>query len=63
VLDPAGLGVDLLVFHLVDTDRQAMMIEYHATGTGGTLINSSYIISHFLVLLCNETCAGQDENF
>jgi hypothetical protein len=48
MLYPARLGVDLFVFHLVNADHTTIMIEQHATGAGGALINCSYVLSHFV---------------
>jgi hypothetical protein len=46
VLNPAGLGVDLLVLFLIDTDHIAAVIEDHEAGAGGSLIDCTYILSH-----------------
>ena len=40
VLDPAGLGQDLFVFELVAPDLGAVVVEDHAAGAGGALVDS-----------------------
>jgi hypothetical protein len=39
VLDPAGLGQQLLVFELVAADFGARVVEDHAPRTGGALVD------------------------
>ena len=46
VLNPTGLGIDLLVLFLIDADDLAFVIENHETGAGGSLIDCAYILSH-----------------
>ena len=46
VLDPARLGVNLLVFFLIDAHHLALMIEDHEAGAGRALIDCAYILSH-----------------
>src|SRR5690606_11607642 len=46
VLDPARLGVDLLVLALVDGDDLATVIEDHAPGAGRPLVDSGYVLGH-----------------
>jgi hypothetical protein len=48
MFDPTGLGVDLLVLHLVNADHPTTVIENHTSGTGRTLINCCCILSHFI---------------
>jgi hypothetical protein len=42
VLDPAGARQDLLVLELVAGHLGAIVIEDHAAGTGGALIDGGY---------------------
>ncbi len=46
VLDPAGPGEDLLVLALVDRDHIAGVIEDHAPGGGGSLVDCCYVLRH-----------------
>ena len=50
VLDPAGLGIDLLVFFLIDADDLAGMIEDHKAGAGRALIDCCCILWHRCLL-------------
>jgi hypothetical protein len=44
VLDPAGLGVDLLVLHLGDAGRGAVVLEEHGPGRGGALVDREDVL-------------------
>ena len=46
VLDPAGLGEDLLVLHLRDRDDLAVVVEDHASGAGRALVDRSDVLAH-----------------
>jgi len=46
MFDPAGLGENLLMFFLIDTDNLSSMVEDHEPGAGRTLIYCSYIFCH-----------------
>jgi hypothetical protein len=46
VLHPAGLRVDLPVLQLVGADRLAAMVEDHAAGAGGALIDGGDKLVH-----------------
>jgi hypothetical protein len=43
---PAGLGVNLLVFFLINGDDLARMIEDHEARAGRALIDCAYIFAH-----------------
>jgi hypothetical protein len=47
------------VLHLVHANRQPVVVEDHATGTGGTLVYGSYVISHCCVLLAKSVVSCQ----
>ena len=47
MLNPAGLRVNLFVFHLVHADHTAAVIEDHEAGAGSALIDCCYVLSHF----------------
>ena len=46
VLDPARLGVDLLVLLLVDRDDAAGVVEDHEAGARGALVEGSDVLRH-----------------
>jgi hypothetical protein len=46
MFDPAGLGENLLMFFLVDTDNLSSMVKDHEPGAGRALIYCSYILCH-----------------
>ena len=46
VLDPARLGVDLLVFLLIDRDDGPGVVEHHEAGAGRALIEGADISRH-----------------
>jgi len=46
MLDPAGLGEDLLVLFLIEADDLAGMIEDHKTRAGCALVDSGGILCH-----------------
>jgi hypothetical protein len=48
---PTGARVDLFVFQLVHADRFPLMVEDHAAGAGGALIDGGNIFAHVSVLL------------
>ena len=46
VLHPAGLGVDLLMLFLVYSNHMPAVIEDHAAGAGGALVNGGNVSGH-----------------
>jgi hypothetical protein len=46
VLNPTGLGVNLLMLFLIDAHHIAAMIEDHEARAGSSLIDCGYILSH-----------------
>src|SRR5690606_34379799 len=54
VLHPAGLGVDLVVFVLVDRHDLAAVVEDHAAGAGRSLVDSGYVLGHSSLLLLSQ---------
>jgi hypothetical protein len=51
MLDPAGLGVDLLVLFLIGADNLARVIEDHEACAGCALVDSGGILCHGCDLL------------
>jgi hypothetical protein len=43
---PAGLGVNLLVFFLINGDHFARVIKNHKAGAGRALINCADVLGH-----------------
>ncbi len=52
VFDPAGLGEDLLVLDLVDSDHLAAVVEEHRAGARGALIDGEHeLVGHGFLLI------------
>ncbi|MPL99601.1 hypothetical protein SDC9_45819 [bioreactor metagenome] len=43
VLDPTGLGINLLVFQLIRRDETSFLVKHNKTGTGRALVQSSNV--------------------
>jgi hypothetical protein len=46
MFNPAGLGINLLVFQLVSSNRLAGVIKNHAAGAGRTLVYGGNVSGH-----------------
>ena len=46
MFDPTGLGIDLGVFLLTDTNDVLIVVKKNGTGTGGALVEGDDILFH-----------------
>jgi hypothetical protein len=58
MLDPAGLGVFLLMLLLIEGHDVAAMVEDHEASACGPLVKRSYVVRHVLRLLSDVSLAG-----